>query len=219
MDPNWVSAVFNGIMAVVWIAYLNVFLREFKSHYRARLFIQLHGRDVDAPCVLVNMSDKAVSIASVQLRLRYDKEEDGNDRVVDVTNAGLLRDTSSAGVPAALRSAEFVNLGGFGELVALACDGRQHDGPVEGLPEGLCGVEVRGVIQHGASDHPGAVCRSFAVERDGAKWLVTPDGGTRMWYSRRGRRLAETWMQASEGKTQSAPVAARRGAGLRTNQR
>ncbi len=192
MDPGWINAGFNGLMAAVWIAYLNLFLRQIRSHQRVRVFIQLHGGyDTEAGCRIVNLSDKPVGLASVQVCLDWSEDR----RVVEVTGRELTDDSAGA-LPKPLRSGESFELGTVHELLAAASGELTAEEPADGAGE-LEGFEVRLVIQHGGSEHPGAALRSFRLERRGGTCRVTPEPSTHLWYARRGRKLAARWLDSA----------------------
>lgn len=193
MDPAWVNAAFNGLMSLIWLAYLNLFLREFKSHRRTRVFLQLHdGYGLNAACRVLNMSDKPVSISWMQLVLDLDDDE----WVLELTDTDLgVAAGRREPVPASLKTAEALELGSLDGLLARAVQ-RQTGRDVDlddGLLERLGGFRIRMAVLHGASDHPGAVQRTFAIEHRQAGWRVEPQGDTQLYYARRGRRLVKAW--------------------------
>ncbi len=190
-------------MALVWVAYLNLFLWEFRSHRRVRVFIQLHGGyDGDARFRIINMSDKPVSVASVLLYVA----RRGNARTVEVTGRDLAGGARGENehvprFPGSLGSGESFDLGSAAQLLAVGersvQPGREPD--AERAPDDPSCFELRLVLQHGASDYPGAVMRPFRFERLEQGWRVVPDGTTRLWYSRRGRKVADQWLECTPG--------------------
>lgn len=193
MDPAWVSAAGSGVMAVIWLVYLNLFFRELKSQYRVRVFVQQQGGfGLDSLCSLINLSDQPVGFVSVQLHLA---QQDSN-RSVDITGVQMpLTDDSQTLAYGAVRSGESISLGSFARLLdrALPEQVERDEGDDRGELRSLESFAIRLVMMHGGSDDPVAIERRFEVEFQDDGWNVVPCGNTVQWGGRRGRRIANDW--------------------------
>lgn len=196
MDPGWLSAGMNGALALIWVVYLTLFYRQLRNYYTIRVFVQQHGGyTLASRCNLTNLSDKPVSLASLQCCLNLGGEE----RIVDLT--GIQGPGGSEGYHPhdVIGAGESLTLGTFEHLLAAVVREAPGIGTEQKLTdddlETIEAFQLRVAIIHGGSAEPAAVQRTFRVDRGEAGWGIVPDGNTVQFSSRGGRRRAREWIQ------------------------
>lgn len=180
MMLNWIleyrqmlSLLINTGMLVVWIAYLQLFLKNFNRQTRPKILINIGaGRSIDGRCLISNMSSEAIYIESLIATL-----ETGQDRwVCPVTDAQeLAEDHDEPGlrqmtVQGPLKPAEVMDVGSFRDLIRhVVKESGYAVSAGEEFPKGLTALEIQAIADFGPDDLlVGAKRRFDLVKEDGA---------------------------------------------------
>lgn len=182
---NWItenhqtlSLLANIGMLIVWIAYLHLFLVNFRRQKRSKILITIGaGRSLDAQCILTNMSAEPVYMESLIATLET-SEEQWVCPVTDVQE--LARDKQPSDPRELTRQGPFMpgavmDVGSFRHLIARVVRdaGRPADSE-EDLPENLTSFEIQAIADFGPDDLlVGAKRRFDLVKRDG-RWFLKP---------------------------------------------
>lgn len=197
--PGWISQnvevlsllVSVGMLAV-WIIYLQVFLYSYKRQTRPKIVINRGaGADLDARCLISNMSSDAIYIESIVASV---EAEQGDWRcvVTDIEGGGdreLPADPKQLTHQGPLASGEYTDIGSFRELLERTVDGR---GRLETVLREMTGpviAQIQVVADYASEDLLVGARRRFGLVPQEQGWLLEPqDGGTEQTRSRRERR-------------------------------
>jgi hypothetical protein len=203
-NANALAAVANILMVLIWLAYLELFFRQYRRARRPYIEIQ-HGQgsEVSSVCLLVNMGKELFDVKSVIV------EVTGNGKRASHQVSDYRRvSQEDQNVPQILRqgplkSGELIVIGRFEDLVR----GPSH------LPQGQAAerdtdvrfhttesVEVRCVALHAASGRLIGASRRFCVQHRGKQPRIHPEGVyTRQLYAGRHRKQLKRWLSEAGG--------------------
>ena len=196
---NWISEYHQTLsllvnigMLLVWIAYLQLFLRNYRRQTQPKILINIGaGRSIDARCLISNMGSDAIYIESLIATV---ETNDGRWEC-PVTDAQALaqdqeqslRNMTAQGT---LKQGEMMDIGSFRDLARHVV--RESDCPVPSeaeFPEELTAIEVQAIADFGPDDLLIGAKRRFEVVREDGGWVLgkhTPH--TEQIRSRRERR-------------------------------
>ena len=188
------SVLVNLGMLLVWIAYLQLFLANFKRQTRPKILINVGaGRSIDGRCLISNMSSEAVYIESLIATLETDKDKwvcpvtDAQELAKDREGEAGLRQVTVQGP---LKQAEVMDVGSFCDLIQHVV--KESEVPVSTeheFPEGLAALEIQAIADFGPDDLlVGAKRRFELVKKDGAWTLGRHTPYTEQIRSRSQRR-------------------------------
>lgn len=190
---------------LVWLVWLQLMYNDYRRRRQPRMLIhQTEGFRPNSHCLLVNLSEavihvecvRAVSIgdsgeSSISLGSQVELTPDGDLGPAELEN--MIRQGP-------LRQGEFMRLGSFEEILERVAGTSPTDGSVLG-PDDLPGVhrvEIRVVAVYGRSDRSVGASRRFDLHSDTEDDTVRVrpvDTYTNQLYNRRGRKLAEQWLE------------------------
>lgn len=200
--PDWISQnvellsllVQFGMLAV-WVIYLQVFLFSYKRQTRSKIVINRGaGVDLDARCLISNMSSDAMYIESILASVEAEQGE-WRCAVTDIESSSEHRpdDPKKLTHQGPLASGEYMDIGSYRELLERAVDGR---GRLEAVLKDLTGpviAQIQVVADYASEDLLVGARRRFKLEPQEQGWLLEPqDGGTKQVRSRRERRKIST---------------------------
>jgi hypothetical protein len=193
------SVIVNIGMLFVWIAYLQLFLANYKRQTRPKILINVGaGRSIDARCLVSNMSSEAIYVESLIATLETEKDR----WICPVTDAQELADEQdhdlrSMTVQGPLKQGEVMDVGSFRDLVRHAV--RESECPVPAeveFPEGLAAIEIQAIADFGPDDLLVGAKRRFELVREDGGWTLghhTPH--TEQIRSRRERRRVKRLLE------------------------
>ncbi|MCM5703857.1 hypothetical protein [Larsenimonas salina] len=213
----WITAnatVFSGLtsvgMLIIWGVYLQLFLHSFRSQRRPQIIINRGlGRDLNAQCLISNMSESAVFVETVIVCLIAKDEsfclditDDLNDTEQQNQQSKNEQENGRWTRQGPLDNADYMVMGSFERLVRQTCE--YHDLPLDdkGLPDDkqkeFSAVEIRVIGIFGSNPNPIGASRRFIMNCDDNGHLVclTPESNsTRQWAKRRHRRVWKGWLK------------------------
>jgi hypothetical protein len=169
------SVLVNVGMLFVWIAYLQLFLANYKRQTRPKILINVGaGRSIDGRCLLSNMSSEAIYIESLIATLETEKDR----WVCPVTDAQEPseeegQDLCSMTVQGPMKQGEVMDVGSFRDIIHRAV--RESDCPIEAegeLPAGLTAVEIQAIADFGPDDLLVGAKRRFELVREDGAWTL-----------------------------------------------
>lgn len=194
-NANIVNATSSVAMLVVWMIYLQVFLRGYLHQVRAKIIInRAVCRTLGAHCFISNMSSQAIYIEAVIVTL-----ECGDYRVsVPATDIHTFDAERRPSDPrrethqGPLHSGEQTWIGTFNELIQRVAD-RQGEPPDHFTGSGqTIAIEVMVIADYLSEDLLVGARRRFTANWKGKTWLVRPNTiQTEQIRSRRERRAIE----------------------------
>ena len=193
-NANIVNAATGAAMLVVWIIYLQVFLRGYLHQVRAKIVInRAVCTTLGAHCFISNMSSQAIYIEAVIVTL-----ECGDFRVsvpatdIHTVDAERPSDPRRETHQGPLHSGDKTWIGTFGELIQRIADS-QGKTPDHFTASGeTITIEVMVIADYLSEDLLVGARRRFIAEWKEETWLVRPDTvQTEQIRSRRKRRAIE----------------------------
>lgn len=180
-------------MLAVWIAYLQLFLANFRKQRRPNILINFGaGSGLSARCLVSNMSSEAIYIESIIAKL----EGDGTTQtcaVTDLEDLGaerVLEDPKQGTRQGPLASGGYMDIGEFRDLIERVL--RSNGTPDDGRPPSLVGgrvFELQVIANYGSENLlVGGERRFDLVERQGQLSLRPRGIDTRQITTRRERR-------------------------------
>lgn len=180
-------------MLAVWIAYLQLFLANFRKQRRPNILINFGaGSGLSARCLVSNMSSEAIYIESIIAKL----EGDGTTQtcaVTDLEDLGaerVLEDPKQGTRQGPLASGGYMDIGEFRDLIERVL--RSNGTPDDGQPPSLVGgrvFELQVIANYGSENLlVGGERRFDLVERQGQLSLRPRGIDTRQITTRRERR-------------------------------
>ena len=169
------SVLVNTGMLVVWIAYLHLFLRNFKRQTRPKILINVGaGRNLDGRCLISNMSSEAIYIESLIASV----ETTEGRWVCPVTDAQELAEKQdqnlrSMTVQGPLKQGEMMDVGSFRDLIHRVVKQSECPVPTEDeLPESLTALEIQAIADFGPDDLLVGAKRRFELVRQNGAWTL-----------------------------------------------
>ncbi len=197
-NDHWISLILNAAMLLVWIFYLQLFLRRFRRQLRAKIVINRGaGSSIDATCFISNMSQESIYVESVVMRVS------AGDRqwACAVTDIERLDGEEPSSDPrkntlqGPLRPGDFMPIGRFRRLVERVLRGQGEQTKVEDLQEPI-GLELQVFADYASEDLLVSAKRRFDITRRGeALCLHAPTLRTEQIRSRRRRKQLAATLQ------------------------
>ncbi|WP_456269893.1 hypothetical protein M1D97_06355 [Kushneria sp. AK178] len=214
MNTSWEwlvanAAVFSGVgtvaMAIIWAVYLQLIVHTFLSGKKPELIVnRCNGHDLDAHCLLSNMSNGTAFIETIIVRLRNDDHvyyadvTDINSREGvegDIVESENVRYMTRQGP---INKGEYIDAGRFGmliERVATLNDIKLDESsrPVDDKP--FTHFDILVISIYGQQRHPVGARRSFVISHDQHnKYHFAPEKAmTRQLVSRSKRKEITNW--------------------------
>ncbi|WP_115855542.1 hypothetical protein [Kushneria indalinina] len=211
---DWIqenATVFSGLtsvgMLLIWGVYLQLLLHNFRMQRRPQIIINHgYGRGIDSRCIVSNMSQSAVFVDSIIVKL----ETSDGQYVTDVTDTVDEQGESGSDVDmkelrqvtrqGPLGSGEYMNAGTFRTLLQKVAS--EHGISVDESchptgKEGFSSVEIRLIMIFGAETSPIGASRRFNMKYDDDKRLsLVPETiGTQQLGKRRQRLKVRRWQR------------------------
>jgi hypothetical protein len=191
-NSETISAISSVAMLLVWVAYLQVFLRSYHRQVRPKIVInQAAGSTLDASCFVGNMSSESIYIESVIVTLAC-RERDIIHTVTDfeeLDGGDRPDDPRLRTLQGPLRPGDYTSIGTFDDLIEQVHrnKGEAVDHPKSsGEPISL---EVMVIADYSSDDLLIGAKRSFKAESLGQGWLVKANtSATEQIRSRRERQ-------------------------------
>jgi hypothetical protein len=197
------SLLVNVGMLIVWIAYLQLFLANFRRQTQPKLLINIGaGRSLDARCLVANMSSDAIYVESLIATVITEQER----WVHPVTDVRDLADDDGSSDPreltrqGPLQPGAVMDVGSFRDLVGRVVAESGHSREAAGgFPDGLRSLEIQVVADFGPDDLLVGARREFElVKRDGRLGLGAHSPHTIQIRSRRERRRIKRILEEVE---------------------
>ncbi|MGM0559733.1 MAG: hypothetical protein ACQETX_01535 [Pseudomonadota bacterium] len=182
----------NVIVVLVWVTYLHLLLISYRRQRRPRILINRGGsQDVNAHCLISNMSAESVYIQSLIVTLKSEEEEwtaavtDIDDlQAKDVTHP---QETTHQGP---LAPGAYMDAGCFSNLIERAA--RKAGLSEQDLKKTIRELELMVVAAYGADDMSIAAKRSFHLK--GNDELTPQSVAAQQVSSRRARRKVDRFL-------------------------
>ncbi|WP_114417988.1 hypothetical protein [Marinospirillum perlucidum] len=192
---EWITALSSAVMALVWVVYFQLFFQQYRRGNRPYLVIHhAQHEQLDALCLLVNMSEEAVHIQCVQLEVYL---QSGASRIFTITEYARVNpdDQNLQRIlrQGPLQAGGYLVLGSFRNLLL----GRksQHQ-QASHLLEEIRELEIRTAVIHGPSKHPVGARRRFYLRHDGKQSQIYPQNiHTQQLLRRRDQKKVRQWLE------------------------
>lgn len=193
------NVVASFLTLLVWLFYAQLLFFNFKRQRRPRLLINRgRSKDMDALCLISNMSSEAIYTTHIIAALLTDKGEFTSDVTEyeapgEIGKGAALSDTTRQGP---LQSGGFSHIGTFNNIIRRVANENRIE--LRGnRPAGntqFFALEIRIVAVYGSEDTPIGAYRTFCFEAGGS-YLVPASFDTyrlsKWWW---GRRRLEQWI-------------------------
>lgn len=190
---------------IVWLVWLQLMYNDYRRRRQPRMLIhQTEGFGPNSHCLLVNLSEAVIHVECVRAVSISDSGESSISLGTDVelsSDQNLdtveLENTIRQGP---LMQGELMRLGSFEEILERVEGASPRKGKWLG-PDDLPGVhriEIRVVAVYGRSDRSVGASRRFDLysgTEDDTVRVRPVDSYTNQLYSRRGRKVAEKWLE------------------------
>lgn len=176
-----INTVVNVAMLLVWTFYFQMLFNAHRRGMRPKLLINRSaGQNLDAQCVISNMSAGTVYLEAVVMCLTVG-DETHECSLTDLSN--LVKapegDRRSHWFQGPLTSGEFLSLGGFGRLLENCTE--QHGLDMSNVTE----FDLLVVATYGPSENPAGARRKFQLE--------TTEAGEHWWRAFANHQLRSVW--------------------------
>ena len=176
-----INTVINALMLLVWTFYFQMLFNAHRRGMRPKLLINRSaGQNLDAQCVISNMSAGTVYLEAVVMCLTVG-DETHECSLTDLSN--LVKapegDKRSHWFQGPLTSGEFISLGGFDKLLENCTE--QHELDMSNVSE----FDLLVVATYGPSEHPAGARRKFRLE--------TTEAGEKWWRALANHQLRSVW--------------------------
>jgi hypothetical protein len=167
----------NWSMVVIWIIYLQVFLRSFRRQALPKIVInQAAGTSLDAACFVSNMSSEAIYIESIVVEIEIEDEK----LACTVTDLELIAEEDKRPDPkqrtfqGPLPSSEYTSLGTFQSLIESV--GRRTARRIERFQETaeMISITVTIIADYASETLLVGAKRRFTARAED-DWRLTPD--------------------------------------------
>ena len=189
-----IGTAINLGMLVVWIAYLQVFVSNYRRQTLAKILINRGaGRGLDARCLVSNMSSEAIYLQSIILDLEF-PDEQRSCPVTELEDEEDWEEPSDEGFQSRqgpLGAGQVRDMGAFRAMLAHALGEDQRAGTEtrSDMWDELRAFEIRIIAAYGSEDLPVGAMRRFEIvrEKDGVE-LRPPSGEAQQIRSKRERK-------------------------------
>ncbi|MBS1303458.1 hypothetical protein [Loktanella sp. SALINAS62] len=192
------NVLLNGLMVVIWVAYLQIFLVSFRRQQRTDIIINMGaGSGLEARCFVSNLGLEPLYLHDVLVELTTS----GGTYTAVITDRANLTDEqlnrpSEATNQGPLRSGDYIDIGSFSDLLERASDSLQDVNCSD-----VTHIKITAVAKTSSSSHIVGAFRDYQLHKSGSRTKVRPTqiGATqiRSWWHRRtlrkemSRRLIE----------------------------
>ncbi|WP_336056576.1 hypothetical protein [Nitratireductor sp. CH_MIT9313-5] len=195
LNSGAISSVATLATLVVWIGYFQVLLNGYRHRMRPKILINRGGgRNIDARCVLSNMSAEPIYIEAILLSTKGDDD----DQVCSLSDFEVRypdqADQRVKLLQGPLESAEMVDIGSYREILeqVLASEGAEQG---QYPPE----FTITVVATYTAENALVAAERAFRIYEDKNKLrLYSPTVSARMIRSKRQRRRLQRLLEKDD---------------------
>ncbi|NDV87965.1 hypothetical protein GTW51_14765 [Aurantimonas aggregata] len=188
-----ISIAINGAMLLVWIGYLQIFVRSFLRQTRPKILINRGGgATLEAPCLVSNMSSDVIYVESIIIRLQT-ADNDWTCPVTELDGIEEWEEPSDLNLrtrQGPLDAGKVRNMGTFRTIIEHALRAGSQT-PELGTDhwERLKRFDVRVIATYGSEDLPVGANRWFKLTWEGGKATMRPEtAGTLQIRSHRERR-------------------------------
>lgn len=196
-NSDVLNTLANFGMLGIWVAYLQLFLQSYRRQRRAHILINRGaGRDLDARCLIGNMSSGAVYVETIVARL-FDLDDVVSCAVTDVVRRDedpLPDDPRAETRQGPLSAGGYVDIGSFRSIldqVALEAEGGAAT-PADRSFE----LEVLVIAAYASENRCVGARRRFQVQKEESGFLLKPcTAGTEQVRGRHERLRLETLKQ------------------------
>lgn len=169
------SLLINIGMLFIWIAYLQLFLANLKRQTRPKILINVGaGRNLDARCLISNMSPEAIYIESLIATVEISERQ----WVRPVTDAHELAEKQdqnlrSMTMQGPLKQGEVMDVGSFRDLVRHVVRDAECPVPADAeFPDDLTALEIQAIADFGPDDLLVGAKRRFELARENGAWTL-----------------------------------------------
>lgn len=184
------SVLLNLGMLLVWLVYLQIFIAGFLRKRRPKLLIaEGAGSDLNARCLISNMSEDAMYIANIIASVRGPKDSRSSS-VIDiraVPDETSRRDPKQKTNQGPLEAGGYMDAGSFQDFVDRALTRGEDISSL--MQRGVCVLEVTVVAIYASEELPAAAMRHFSLVPSKGRVHLRPQSfDTRQIRSRRERK-------------------------------
>lgn len=198
-NSEWLNVVANWTMVLIWIAYLQVFLRSFRRQTLPKIVInRAAGSSLSAACFVSNMSSEAIYIESVIV----DVEIEGRSFAGTVTDFELPDAHEGADDPkrrtyqGPLPPSQYTSLGTFEALIQATAERTNYDWK---RARKALSVTITIIADYASEEHLIGAKRSFSTSYANGQIELTADQpSTTQIRSRRARKHIQKTLMAME---------------------
>jgi len=198
-NTDLLSLAVNAGMLVIWLAYLQVFLRGYRRQVRPKIVINRGGGDgVNARCFVSNMSQDAIYVEDIHISIRF-SEKQWETSVIDVVHVdanSAKTDPKRLTHQGPLKPGEYMEVGRYRDLLdRVLATNSLGELDTLGKPDDLYEVKVEVIADYAGDDLLIAARRRFFLRSNEQKWLFWPATvGTEQVRSRSERQQLEEQM-------------------------
>jgi hypothetical protein len=184
-----ISAVTSVGMLIVWVIYLDLFLRSYRLQRKPHLLIKQDGTyRLESHCLISNMSEYAVDVSAVLV----DVEWGPYACTLQPMSGSIPEDSASPMTP--LQAGSYLQIGTFRDFLDRATEAFRTQGSAD-MPK-VASIEVRLVAFVGAQQIPRGARRRFRVTfGDEVDYLEPIDVVPRQLVSSKHQRMARAWLE------------------------
>ncbi|KUJ73026.1 hypothetical protein [Thiomicrospira sp. WB1] len=193
-----VTAISSAVMALVWVIYFQLFFKQYQRRRRPYLVIHhAQNEQIDALCLLVNMSEEAVHIQDVQVEIYLTGQRRQTFTITEYARVNPDdRNLQRILRQGPLQAGGYLVLGSFRNLI-LGRKSREEDARFS-LQE-VCEIEVRTTAIHGPTPYPIGVRRRFVLKSnpDDSVSVFPQNIHTEQLIRRKDRHIVRKWLEQS----------------------
>lgn len=199
-NPAALSAGASLFMAVIWMVYLNIVVRQHRRSNRPFLIIHhAHDNDPDALCLFVNMSKEPVHVQCVLAKVRKNGET-VDQYVTDFQRINPDKTDIRAHLKQGpIHSGGYLVLGTFGDIIRgerSSEAGTDSDAEAVDDLSDVESLELCLAVIHGPSSFPiGARRRFFLKQEDGRKVIRAQSVYTEQLTGAGRKRTVRKWIE------------------------
>ncbi|WP_110685055.1 hypothetical protein [Salinicola aestuarinus] len=206
-NSSALSVISSFLTFVLWLVYLQMLYQGFKRQRQPKIIVNRGGgSDLNARCVISNMSSESIFIEHLVAALHTDK----GVLIKDLTDLGPSRDDDNLDNwenlnevtrQGPMLSGSYSHIGSFADTVKTVLQAYDipADGPQANDGHQLQAIEIRVIAVYGSEDQPVGASRTFnVVETNEGQALQPASIETKRYATRWKRRQVNQWIRDLE---------------------
>ncbi|RDE08936.1 hypothetical protein [Pelagibacterium lacus] len=174
-NSDMLNLVANWAMVVIWIAYLQIFLRSFRRQTLPKIVInRAAGSSLRAACFVSNMSSDAIYIESVIVKIETSTET----VMCRITDFDAFDDHDESADPklrtyqGPLAPSQYTSLGKFDDIIAMVARRKELDSERLKSAGGAIAIEITIIADYASEDLLIGARRTLRAEWQGDHWRL-----------------------------------------------